>query len=100
MCFQTAESNLDFSGVQSLRISFSSSDSELFFQVAITDDQLLEEIESFFGVLTLAPGSVGVSLGDDRAMVTIIDDDGTCVGMGGERGVKEMEGIRGVRGRE
>ena len=44
--------------------------------VSITDDQLLEGDENFFGVLTLPPGSIGVTLGMDRGTVVIQDDDG------------------------
>jgi hypothetical protein len=44
--------------------------------VSVTNDQILEGIENFFGVLRLPSGSIGVSLGDDRATATIQDEDG------------------------
>lgn len=44
--------------------------------MSITNDQLLEGDEDFFGLLALPSGSLGVSLGVDRATVVIQDDDG------------------------
>ena len=58
-------------------VTFSGSQTMQTVQVMVTNDQVLEGDEVFFGVLTLpASGSGGVSLGDDRATATIEDDDG------------------------
>ena len=58
-------------------VTFSGPQSMQNVQVMVTNDQVLEGVEEFLGVLTLpASGSGGVSLGDDTATATIEDDDG------------------------
>lgn len=66
----------DYTRVQSSSVTFSPTETEQFVDVVIMDDRLLEDSEDFFGVLSLQPGSIGVSLGVDRTTVTIQDNDG------------------------
>lgn len=66
----------DYSRAQGITVTISASDTEAFVEVAITNDQILEGSENFIGMLTLPPGSGGVSLGLDRTTVSIVDDDG------------------------
>ena len=56
-------------------VTFAPNESQKTVDVEITNDDIREEDENFFGVLSLPPGSQGVELGQERATATIEDDD-------------------------
>ena len=62
-------------GEQNATVTFTPAQTELFVDVTINDDSVLEGNETFQGVLSLPSGSVGVSLGDRLATATILDND-------------------------
>ena len=57
-------------------VIFAAGTTEQFLEVMLVDDNIVEGVEEFEGVLSLAPGSTGVVLGMDQATATIQDDDG------------------------
>ena len=61
--------------VQNTMVTFTSTQTQRFVDVAITNDFLLESSENFQGVLSLPSGSAGVSLGENVATATIQDND-------------------------
>ena len=56
-------------------VIFTPVQTQQFVDVTINDDSVLEDNETFQGVLSLPSGSNGVSLGDNMATVTILDND-------------------------
>ena len=56
-------------------VIFTPVQTQQFVDVTINDDSVLEGNETFQGVLSLPSGSNGVSLGDNMATVTILDND-------------------------
>ena len=61
--------------VQNTMVTFTSTQTQRFVDVTISEDSLLEGNETFQGVLSLPSGSAGFSLGDSMATATILDND-------------------------
>ena len=57
-------------------VVFSAGVTEVNITIEILDDDSVEPQERFFAMLAIPPGVGGITLGQDEASVTIIDDDG------------------------
>ena len=67
----------DYAARTDFQVVFAAGETEQFVEVAIEDDNVLEDSEAFEAVLSLPAGSTGVVLGPaSQATATIDDDDG------------------------
>jgi len=69
----------DYTGISTL-LAFNPGVSERAMNVAILEDEVVEEDEEFFVVLSVIGGVRGVEVreGENRTNVTITDNDGGC----------------------